>query len=180
MPKNSTLKVGNKMTIGFYEWIVLAVETDRALLITKDCGLNVRYQNGDKLWNTTWDSCSMRDHLNNNFFNHLPARWQKRVIEVTNENPNNPEYGAVGGPSTRDRVFLLSIDEANKYFKSNNERVAKSVVGVCTWWLRSPGFDDIHATYVNVDGCIVIKGQYVSDRSTCLRPAMWIEIKSAN
>ena len=43
---------------------------------------------------------------------------QSRIVEVTNTNPDNKRYGTRGGRETKDKVFALSIDEANKYFKA--------------------------------------------------------------
>ncbi len=91
----------------------------------------------------------------------------------------NPEYDTNPGNATKDKVFLLSIVEANKYFESDDDtrmctptdyatqqgaqRGFNNKVGrnVCWWWLRSPGgTSNISAAYVggydgSISGCNV-------------------------
>ena len=38
------------------------------------------------------------------------------------KNANNQEYGTYGGNATYDKIFCLSIDEAEKYFPADVER----------------------------------------------------------
>ena len=88
------------------------------------------------------------------------------------ENPNNPEYGTPGGNNTKDRVFLLSIDEADRFFKNNNDRAIGSA-----WWLRSPGCPSYYAAYVSEDGSVQTFGndpQFIY----AVRPAIKIDLKS--
>ena len=88
----------------------------------------------------------------------------------TVENSDNLEYGIKGGNDTKDKVFLLSLGEAERYFSSDVARVCtptryalsknKGIVdeedgGGCLWWLRSPGLDwDGSACNVNGSGYI--------------------------
>jgi hypothetical protein len=39
-------------------------------------------------------------------------------------NPDNADYGTKGGVDTEDQIFLLSIDEANRYFSGDKDRIA--------------------------------------------------------
>ena len=91
-----------------------------------------------------------------------------------------------------DKVFLLSIGEANIYFHSNREEQciptayakANGALGsdnsksesACPWWLRSPGQYNRFATYITDDGSIEYSGRSVNDNNTAVRPAMWIEL----
>ena len=65
------------------------------------------------------------------------------------ENADNPRYGKSGGRDTEDRVFLLSLWEAEKYFEDDEDRrtfptvyaIAQDVyvnsdLGTVWWWLR--------------------------------------------
>ena len=93
-------------------------------------------------------------------------------LETNLENPNNPEYGTPGGNNTKDRVFLLSIDEADRFFKNNNDRA----IGA-SWWLRSPGCPSYYAAYVSEDGSVQTFGndpQFIY----AVRPAIKIDLKS--
>lgn len=75
---------------------------------------------------TTWETCTLRQWLNNNFFNAAFSGYERAMIPtVTVSADENPEYSTDHGNATQDRVFLLSIDEANKYFGSDSERRCK-------------------------------------------------------
>ena len=101
----------------------------------------------------------------------------------------NPKYGANPGNDTTDKIFLLSITEAEKYFSSNSKRVCKPTAyaeanGVyisndssCWWWLRSPGVLPNSAADVADGGSIYYVGNYANDVNICVRPAMWISIE---
>jgi hypothetical protein len=126
----------------------------------------------------TWELCSLRRYLNHEFFDCLPAVIKDRVVEATNQNPSNPAYGTAGGPATVDRVFLLSIDEANTYFKDDGDRIAKNDCGgEDWWWLRSPGLNVSAAAYVDNDGCVRAYGSHVRGDNGA-RPALWLNLQS--
>lgn len=92
-------------------------------------------------------------------------------------NADNKEYGIPGGNDTTDKIFLLSIDEVNKYFPSNNERKATLPSGTsCCWWLRSPG--SLRDSVARVYTVGVITDQFaVCDYETAVRPALWINLE---
>jgi tetratricopeptide (TPR) repeat protein len=146
----------------------------RVLVITKDCVAKIPYHQPHIA--ITWEKCTLRNWLNNEFYNSLPSHIKSRVIEVTNQNPNNPEYGTVGGNATRDKVFLLSIDEARTYFSSNSDRSAKYQETGTWWWLRSPGHYAYCAAYVNFDGSVNLCGNGVSYDIGGVRPALWLNL----
>lgn len=65
------------------------------------------------------------------------------------ENADNPRYGKSGGRDTEDRVFLLSLWEAERHFEDDEDRrtfpteyaIAQDVyvnsdLGTVWWWLR--------------------------------------------
>lgn len=195
----SRANVGDAVFFGYYEqdndisdgredieWIVLAKEENRLLVISRyalDCQVyNIEYSY------TTWESCTLRKWLNNDFFcAAFPNNEErKRIVEVTVPTDGNPRYDHVdSGNDVQDKIFLLSIAEANKY---DTARVCKptayavacnvhtGVDGNSRWWLRSPGRTQGYAAYVDSDGEISYKGLYVDYRSFAVRPAMWIEL----
>ena len=111
LPKNvQTIKFGS------FDWIVLERKGDMALVITERL---VEQRN----WNETaadvrWETCTLRAYLNGEFYNSFAPGDQKRIVEVTNQNPNTrgPDYEIPGGNPTNDKVFLLSLDEVLRYF----------------------------------------------------------------
>lgn len=194
----SRANVGDAIFFGYYEqdndisngredieWIVLAKEENRLLVISRyalDCQVyNIEYSH------TTWESCTLRKWLNNDFFRAAfpNDEERKRIVEVTVPADDNPQYDVDSGNDVQDKIFLLNIAEVNKY---DTARVCKptayavacnahtGVYGNSRWWLRSPGRTQGYAAYVDSDGEISCKGLYVDYRSIAVRPAMWIEL----
>jgi len=50
------------------------------------------------------------------------------ILESNIENKANSQYGLGGGANTKDKVFLLSEDEATRYFSSDGARIAKVIL----------------------------------------------------
>ncbi|MCL1799493.1 MAG: DUF6273 domain-containing protein [Eggerthellaceae bacterium] len=126
--------------------------------------------------NITWADCTLRSWLHHNFYKSLPEQIKSRVAEVVNQNQNNAEYGTAGGKPTKDKVFLLSLDEVNKYFSSGQERIAKYEGSDFWWWLRSPGGYAGHAALVIGGGGVYASGYDVDYDSGGVRPALWLNL----
>jgi hypothetical protein len=118
------LKVGDTIPdFGGYEWQVLAIEGGRALVITKDI-IDLRAYNEEYV-DTTWETSTLRAWLNADFYkNAFDTGEQAIIADTTVINDDNPDYGTDGGNDTTDKVFLLSIDEAKRYFISDQARIA--------------------------------------------------------
>ena len=156
----SDLTAGQHVLFGDYEWRVLETQDDRALLIT-EYGIACRPYN-DELTDVTWETCSLRAWLNDDFYNSFSEEDRARILTVTNENPDNDIDGAgfdmmephtvLGGNDTEDRFFCLSKDELEYYFtggtvlcKPSQTALDKDVYGedgYCYWWLRSLSTDN--------------------------------------
>lgn len=97
------------------EWIVLDRQGNKALLLSKyilDCKC---YNN--EYTDVTWETCSLRNWLNNDFYYRaFSSDEQKKIISTNVINNNNIDYGTTGGNNTNDKVFCLSIEETRKYF----------------------------------------------------------------
>jgi hypothetical protein len=123
------LETGDHITFGSYggqgiSWRVLAVEDGKALVITDDI-IDLRAYNEEDE-ETTWERCSLRQWLNADFYTTVfSASEQAGIAQTKLVNPDNPAYGTEGGPDTTDRVFLLSIGEADRYFSGDDDRIAK-------------------------------------------------------
>ena len=165
------------------EWRVLAVENNRALIITDKL---IDYKKYNEKYNdVTWENCSLRIWMNNEFLSSaFSTDQQKRIAVVTIQNPNNPKYDTKGGVATQDKVFALSIPETIKYFSSYNDRKAiltdyLQKAGLHKgnnsdfYWLRSPGSLSARAAQVDNDGITDRMGRYVTEK-IAVRPAMWI------
>ena len=161
----------------------------KALVISKyalDCKqYNTNYTD------VTWEDCTLRRWLNNDFINAAFSAEEKAMIPtVTVSADKNPNYSTNPGNATQDQVFLLSITEANKYFSSDSARqceptdyavangALESDSGNCWWWLRSPGDSQDCAARVLYVGDVREYGYYVDNDSTAVRPALWIDLNS--
>ena len=162
----STLKVGKKITFGSYEqdnrtsngkepitWTVLSVEGNKALVISEYSLDTLSYGKAMDISEYqksgfSWKTSALRTWLNSTFINAAFSAQEKQIIlsiDLTTED-------AAGKVKTTDRVFVLSIAEADRYFRSQaamNCKVtefaksklkadsnAVSSEGYCLWWLR--------------------------------------------
>lgn len=175
------------------EWRVLAKENNRILVIS-DKALDCKPFNETKE-NVTWRTCTLRKWLNDDFFNSAFSNAEKkRIPTVTVLADKNPEFSINSGKATKDKVFLLSIKEVNKYFNSKISRqcmptnfavaqggyisntYSADVKATC-WWLRSPGgYGLVCAAYVDNIGDIRAYGASVESDNGTVRPAMWINL----
>jgi hypothetical protein len=164
-----TLKVGDIVTFGEYDWRVLAVDGDKALIITENVIEERAYNIGNKSTDnfeggeseelfTTWDKCSLREYLNGEFFNRFTTDEKARIADTT------------------DKIFLLSIDEAVKYFgdSGNEARIAMCGTSFVRWRLRSPGAKN-SVTGVDEYGRIWKHGISVK-AEVGIRPALWLNL----
>ena len=168
------------------EWLVLEVRGNEALLISR-YGLDCR-QYHHKYVDMTWENCDLRKWLNHDFLKAAFSPEESARIKVSElRNDDNPRHGTGGGNSTKDRVFCLSIAEAERYFRDNKERQCQPTEyarnqgawvddsnGCCCWWLRSPGDGQRSASYVATDGALNLNGLSVGDDLDAVRPALRI------
>ncbi len=198
-----SVKVGDYIQFGEYEqdnntangkeaidWLVLDVQDGKALVISKyalDCQpYNEEYEA------VTWETCTLRNWLNNEFLNEAFSGTEKsKIPTVTVSADKNPSYDTDPGNATRDKVFLLSIEEANEYFSSDAARACEPTAyakaqgvwvnddnGNCWWWLRSPGYGQKNASSVGIDGWVSVSGYFVGNVGLAARPALWINLES--
>ena len=170
------------------EWIVLDVQEEKALLISR-YALNCHKYNSSRT-DITWEECTLRTWLNDEFLNTaFSAEEQERILPSKVTADNNPRYSTNPGNDTMDQIFLLSYREAKEYFSSDSERQCKpteyaeahgcytnSDNGNVLWWLRSPGYYADYATSVNSAGSFNVYGYYVDSGSYAIRPALLINL----
>ncbi|MDR0288413.1 MAG: DUF6273 domain-containing protein [Clostridiales bacterium] len=148
---------GGKMQFGKYSWYVLDKQDDRVLIITEKVIERRPYHSQE--CDITWETSDMRRYLNGDFYHSFDAADRGRIIEVTNENPDNPWYGTSGGNSTTDKIFLLSIAEVVKYFGDSGQINTRTRNPGCDWCKDEffPWFNDqydINRRAVDQDGIV--------------------------
>ena len=216
IPVFSSVAVGDVITFGHYEqdnnlyngpeaidWLVLDVQEGKALLMSK-YGLDVKPYNTEKV-DITWEECSLRSWLNNDFMNTAFSLEEQSVILTTElDNTATPGYDertTFGGNNTKDKLFLLSFVEANKYLGLTDVhedlvslRVAPTAYAIANgagvdeerywltedgdptggWELRSPGSKQYYVIGVNGAGSICYYN--VNENYTVNRPAFWLKL----
>ena len=170
------------------EWRVLEKDSEGNMLVVSRYALDCRrYHNS--VAQVTWEKSDLRHWLNSEFYSTAFTKAQQKSIKSTTiENRDNADYNTFGGNDTKDKVFLLSIDEAKTYLPSTVERVClatnyaesqgtqlEGVTKTCRWWLRSPGSTPFSAAYVKIDGFILQLGTPASIEKLSVRPAMWVK-----
>ena len=196
------LEEGDIVTFGSYEqdnnpangaepieWQVLDIQSDKALLIS-------RYVIDCKPYHTslndiTWENCSLRVWLNNEFLkNSFNSEEQEYIVTSSIFPDKNPQNSTDPGNITNDKVFILSYHEAGTFFLSDSERQCDPTIyakalgchhsentGTSSWWLRSPNYAQFLADWVGEDGQINNEGLWVSTDSIGVRPSMWISVE---
>ena len=181
------------------EWIVLEKQGNSLFVISKQAVGNELYNETDTA--VTWETCTLRSWLNDEFLNSAFTSEEQAKIQTTDVvAEKNPVYDTDPGNNTKDKIFLLSITEAEKYFTTDLRMVCAGSGGgpvcttaggqyACRWWLRTPGIDQQHAAYIfNGKGDYIYEGYNVAsifepnvaDGGGCagVRPAMWLNFDS--
>lgn len=180
---------GNYITFGHYEqdedesngpepieWKIISEEDGKVFLMSKYI-LDYQPYNTEQT-DVTWETCSIRQWLNNDFLNAaFDASEQELILTVTNSNPDTVTALRTieGGNDTVDRVFLLSYEEADTLFTDDSQRE----VGDCGWWwLRSAGRSSHHAAVVLTMGEVYHHGHLVSFNAHDhgVRPVLWLSL----
>ena len=174
------------------QWNILKRNGNKALLFSA-YGLDAKLYN-ERYEDVTWETCSLRKWLNEDFYRTAFTDEEKsRILPTKVKNEDNPRWNTPGGNDTEDRVFLLSRSEAERYLPARLERkleptpyakygaqygVQTHYYDTCNWWLRSPGHHSNDAAYVLNDGGIGDYGLSVLYNSIAVCPALWINLDS--
>ena len=230
---NRSISVGDIVTFGHYEqdndtdngkepieWRVLDINEEGQLLLLSDKALDVQPYNTTAI-SITWEKSTIRSWLNGyeasyntvgkdytaeNFIDVAFTAEEKAKIVISDVPAHkNPSYSTSPGNPTTDKIFLLSIVEAQTYFATDADRKADatryavkkgayvkgsetgsySSNGTCSdvhcsslWWLRSPGDRTNNAAYVHAGGSISspMLISRVDYAYDAVRPALWVNL----
>ena len=166
------------------EWLVLAEKDGQALLLSRAALASLPWHNAHDA--VTWDKSDLRAWLNGEFLQAAFTENEREAI-LTSELDNGDDYGygTPVGENTRDRVFLLSVNEMQKYLPENLRTVAPTRyaisqgaytngAGQCAWWLRSPGMTPTSPAYLASAGALGSRAHEVDETIIGVRPAMWV------
>ena len=217
--------VGDYITFGKYEqdndktngkenieWLVLEKEGNKIFVISKYIldveaysssayAVQALQDDPDYTSNISWESSSIRIWLNETFLSESFNETEQSIIQTTKvtadsgHNNNNAQ-----GNDTEDKIFFLSLSDANKYFESDEARICATtnyVIGqrdsgrygyekavsddssACSWWLRTS--DSESDSWVSQYGfaMVGITGKISSNwfyGTAGVRPALWIDL----
>ena len=167
-------------------------------MLISEKALDSKPYNTTRNYDVTWENCSLRKWLNETFLNNAFSAEEQALIQSTTVSADkNPDYSTDPGNATTDKVFLLSITEAEKYFDSDKaRRCAPTAYAIaqgaytndgcktadgdaCCWWrLRSPGIFQEHAANVSLDGAVYSYGHSVYYVHDGVRPTIWVSLES--
>jgi hypothetical protein len=122
----SKVKKGDTIEFGTYEqdypvdgkdpieWIVLDKTKNGIFVMSKlalEClSYNIEYMD------VTWETCTLRKWLDEKFYYAAFNKTEKGMIKKTTvQNYDNPLYETEGGNGTKNKVFLLAIDDASEW-----------------------------------------------------------------
>lgn len=186
----STLEVGQFFEFGYYGnedmvWQVVDIQDGKALIVCKNAVEAMAYnETGEAV---TWEECSLRTWLNDEFYNVAFNDEERSHIALTNLSTSGSEtYNTTGGNDTSDYVFIPGyFDELWTYFSREADRPCIITVHAtenyeqedameCIWWTRSPGEMQYQTMYITPKGAV--KSTKYVEKKYGVRPAMWIEL----
>ncbi|MDO4539619.1 MAG: S-layer homology domain-containing protein [Syntrophomonadaceae bacterium] len=179
------------------------------LLLLSNQNLDVKPYHVDNE-DITWEKCTLRSWLNgygatansggaggvdyrgenNSFINAaFNANERGAILETTLQNAKNPTNHTPGGKDTEDKIFALSVAEAQDsvgYFDDNSARIEANTAYARAqgaydsddngdWWLRSPGLSG-NAAGVVYNGSVNVSGATVNISNVAVRPAFNLDL----
>ena len=153
------------------EWLVLAVENGKSLLLSKKVLIALEFHNTDKDKKISWDNCDLKAWMNKDFMKSFSNIEQNVIVK-----------GAIG------TVFLLNDSEVEKYLPLERDRICEATEysvqkygSRTSWWLRNTYYDNHYVNYTNngMKAYLVYAGK-IDDGSFNytygVRPAIWVDI----
>ena len=188
------------------KWRILSVDGDDAFLLADK---NLAYHCYDsKEGEITWETCSLRTWLNEDFYNAVfQTELQKNAIKTANVvNENNPLFRTNGGKDTLDKIYVPSIGEMinpvygfNEEYTESNTRLSNTTEYALNtsptvenqdeneYWLRTPGyntpghFSTVVCTAIGIDGGLDLTGAYHNPTTinVYVRPCLHLDLSSS-
>ena len=159
----SDSQIDDVVTFGRYTWYVTD-KTDG--ICTLLCQGPVAYMPyNDTKTDITWENCSLRRWLNEDFYNSKFSDGEKAAIVTTHNTYTEVDYHYETdcGNDTDDKVYVCSYSEAMAVSDDTRD------CGI-DWWLRTPGKYQYEAQYIGLRSPDTI-GSYV-DSHMAVRPAI--------
>ena len=137
----SDSEIGDVVAFGRYTWYVTDKTDGICTLLCQGPVAEKTYH--DSKADITWENCSLRRWLNEDFYNQKFSDGEKAAI-VTTHNTFSEEdspYEMDCGNDTDDKVYLYTYSES----KTVSDEIRECGIN---WWLRSPGKKQSEAVYI--------------------------------
>ena len=172
------------------EWIVLDTdETTGSVRLISRYGLDtipVHNLNSD----VTWRDCMLRKWLNGEFVEiAFSADEQALMMDMQVFSDLNGAHKVSSGPDTVEKVTLLSLSEARTLAEGSRLDICPPTVHAvangcycdpetmgCWWWLRTPGRNRVHNSYVDFDGRVSDEGYGILSHKGTVRPVILLQM----
>lgn len=162
-------ELGEIVKFANMNWRILEKQDNKALLIKDDAISDIPFQKEDTP--CTWETSYMRTWLNSTFLDENFCESEIAALpETTIITKENPTYQTPGGNNTKDQVFLLSIQEVEKYHDVLHD------TKTC-WWLRTPGAEKGSMSFVYKDRTIMDYGYTGNSDTFTVKPVIWVNLK---
>ena len=186
---NQEITVGSTIHFGDFDWRVLDVKNDKALIITKDIIIRRAYDTNHNLagycgeeppaslksFSSTVVEGSMNNYLDTTFhygesFSDFEREQMGMYTICDNDQTRTTLYPF---------IYLMSASEIETYFPNIPDRIALFEGNPCPWWLRGAKLNEYSdsATFVDERGNIVLSN--IKEQHG-VRPAMWIKMDSTD
>ncbi|MBP3871682.1 MAG: hypothetical protein J6E46_12000 [Faecalicoccus sp.] len=137
----SKSQVGDVVVFGRYTWYVTDKTDGIRTLLCESAVAEMPYN--DTKTDITWEKCSLRRWLNEDFYNTKFSDGEKASIVTTHNTftEDDTRYEMDCGNDTDDKVYLFTYSES----KTVSDDIRKCGID---WWLRSPGKRQSEAVYI--------------------------------
>ena len=182
-PSYAKAEIGDIVTFGRYEqnnsaadgpepieWIVLDKQDGKILLLSR----YILFKDGSAA--RDWFHNPIRSQLNSDFFSiSFTPSEQERICTVSIQEQIR---------TSTDKIFLLSEEEAEKYFSEDESRKCVSTYSAggsrSRWWLRTISQTERYNLQVTLQAIVSESGEIItcanSKVSFGVRPALWLDI----
>ena len=196
-----SFEMGDKISFGRYfqgeddkkralYWYIIDLNNNQMTLLSKYAIRSLPYHSEKK--NTTWETCSLREYLNDQFYNAaFNEKEQTAILNMPLEPALGDGKSLIQSRRTRDKVFLLDADMVgnlpdeisrcyptkkavaeNSLFRARN----LSTEDYIYWWLRNPGKTNKTAL---VCGGYGITKQSVDSDTVGVRPVIVLNLNNS-
>ena len=198
-----TILAGDMYHFGTKNWLVIERQENKLLLLaTEVIDLHAFHK---KAQDVTWAESDLRKWLNTKLFKQIFNKKEQALIEPTLL--SNPRIdGKPDDPQTTDSVFLLSVEEAKKYFGIRDYYTAPYMgnwvnsLGLCgaephlesyhnyfiddflrsySYYLRTPGLASNTVSVITHGELMLSDGDSCNITVTSkygIRPAIWVRL----